>query len=99
MKKLVAAFVGLNTLDIMLTLIFVVNGASAEGNPIMAKVLAMPLHGILLFKVGLPVILGLALIAVDKTPAARQVQPKGALICCVVGLTVVCLWNMLGVFI
>ena len=96
MKKLVAAFVGLSTLDIILTLIFVGSGSSIELNPYMAKILTLPLPVILLYKVGLPVLLGLALIALDKSPAARIVHPRGALKLVVVILAGVCLFNLGG---
>ena len=99
MKKLVAAFVGLSTLDITLTLIFVSYGTGTELNQFMVKVLAWPLPFILLFKVGVPLLFGLALIALSKSSAARMVQPRGALILVIVGLAGVCLFNIGGLLI
>ena len=99
MKKLVAAFVGLSTLDIVLTLIFVSYGISTELNPIMAKVLTLPLPVILLYKIGLPLLFGLALIAISKTHANPIVRPRGVLMLVVIILTGVCLFNVGGLLI
>lgn len=96
MKKLVAAFVGLSTLDMVLTLVFVGNGTSRELNAYMENVLSWPLPGIVAFKVGVPVLFGLALMALAKMPAARRVHPKGALKIIVVMLTLICIFNLGG---
>ena len=96
MKRLVAAFVGLNTLDIILTLIFVGNGIGTELNPVMAKVLTLPLPAVLLYKIGLPALFGLALIALDRIPVARIVHPRGVLKLVVILTAGVCLFNLGG---
>ena len=48
---LAGAFVLLNTIDIILTLMIVKVGGGTELNPIMAKVLGMPTPAIIAFKV------------------------------------------------
>jgi hypothetical protein len=96
MKKLVAAFVGLNVLDITLTMIFVGMGTSTEINPVMARVLTWPLPAILFFKAVVPLMLGLALIALDKIPAARIVRPRAVLLALVLFMAGVCLFNLNG---
>jgi len=97
MKRLVALFVLLSALDIALTLKFVGEGTSTELNPIMVAVLAQPLPAVLLYKVGLPLVLGMALYAMSKSDMLNKaVNPKGALKLVVMLLVAVCLFNMTG---
>jgi len=96
MKKLVAAFVGLSALDIILTLIFIKGGA-IELNPIMAKVLMLPLPVIVAYKVGLPLIFGTILVVLDRySMVARIARPVVILQVVVILMVGVCLFNICG---
>jgi uncharacterized membrane protein YGL010W len=96
-KKLAILFVALNALDIGLTLHFVGNGTSTELNPIMVKILALPLPMILLYKILLPIVLISALVALNRFRIIRQKFNIGLiLILLVSGETGVCLFNLTG---
>lgn len=101
MRKLVLIFVGLSTLDIALTFLLVTYGMGMELNPIMAKVLSLPLPVIIAYKIGLPLIIGLALYLFNRNLAANpsrhgMVRPEWVLKVIVIGLAAVCVFNISG---
>lgn len=96
MKRLVALFVSLSAVDIALTLHFVGNGTASEINPVMARVLELPLPAILAYKMLVPLVLGAALIWLDKLPVARIARPRAILKLSVVILAGVCMFNLCG---
>ncbi|MDD5512015.1 MAG: DUF5658 family protein [Dehalococcoidales bacterium] len=97
MKKLAILFVALNALDIGLTLHFVGNGTSTELNPIMVKILALPLPIILLYKIVLPAILVTALIGLNRFQIVRRkINMKLILVLLVGGEIGICLFNLTG---
>jgi len=97
MKKLAVLFVVLNALDIGLTLYFVRNGVSTELNPIMVKVLALPLPLILTYKVLLPAVLVTALIAIGKFQVVRKKFNIKLVLVLLVGIEAgICLFNLTG---
>jgi uncharacterized membrane protein YGL010W len=96
-KKLAILFVALNALDIGLTLHFVGNGTSTELNPIMVKILALPLPMILLYKIVLPIILVAALIGLNRFQIVRRkINMKLILVLLVGGEIGICLFNLTG---
>jgi len=98
MKKLVAAFVGLNILDIGLTLVLVGGGHATELNPFVAKMLTLPLPTILAYKTLLPLVFGLSLVALDKSERLRRIAcPKGVLIIVTIAMSFVCLFNLASI--
>lgn len=97
MKKLAVLFVALNALDIGLTLYFVGNGTSTELNPVMVKILALPLPMILLYKILLPIVLVSALIVLNRFRIIRQrFNMKLILVLLVGGEIGICLFNLTG---
>jgi len=97
MKKLAVLFVALNVADIYLTLHFVGNGASTEINPIMAKVLNLPLPLILTYKIIVPIILVTALIAIGRLRPVKQRMNVKLVLVLLVGIeTGICLFNLTG---
>lgn len=97
MKKLAFAFVALSTFDMCLTLAIVNHGGGLELNPIMAVVLAWPLWGIILFKVGLPIVFSFSLAALDKTTVGRFIHARTVLSIVVVVLVAICAFNLAGI--
>ena len=97
MKRLAVLFVALNALDIGLTLYFVGNGTSTELNPIMVKVLALPLPMVLLYKILLPVVLVSTLVAFNKFRIIRQKFNVGLILVLLIGGEIgICLFNLTG---
>jgi hypothetical protein len=95
-KKLAIAFVGLNVLDIGLTLYFVGTGVSTELNPVMARVLALPLPAVIAYKTVLPAILVAGLLGISKHPAVRRFNVGRVLAIVVAVEAGVCLFNLTG---
>jgi hypothetical protein len=96
-KKLAVLFVALNALDIGLTLHFVGNGTSTELNPIMVKILTLPLPMILLYKILLPAILVTVLLALNRFPIVRRkINMRLILVLLVGGEIGICLFNLSG---
>jgi uncharacterized membrane protein YGL010W len=96
-KKLAVLFVALNVLDIGLTLYFVGNGTSTELNPVMVKILALPLPMILLYKILLPIVLVSVLIALSRFRIIRQKFNIGLILVLLVGGEIgICLFNLTG---
>lgn len=103
MRKLAIAFVGLNVLDIGLTLYFVGTGASYELNPVMARVLALPLPAVIAYKSILPAILVAGLLGISRHPALEKVGffswalRSGPVVLALVAVEAgVCLFNLTG---
>ena len=97
MKKLAVLFVALNVVDICLTLYFVGNGTSTELNPLIAKVLTLPLPLILAYKIIVPIILVTALIASGRLQLVKQrMNIKLVLVLLVVIETSICSFNSTG---
>lgn len=83
MIRLAIAFVALNSLDLVLTLLCVGNGHS-EFNPIIDAFLSQPLYLFILFKVGLSAVFAVALVLFRKK-AVLQVVVYATLL--------ICIWN------
>ena len=98
MKRLVSAFIGLNILDIALTLYLTISGEGTELNPIAGKMLSQPLSAILAYKVALPLIMGLGLYLLHRHHITKFFNPANVLRLAVIGLIAVCLFNIGGVF-
>lgn len=112
MKKLAGAFVALNALDIGLTLHFVGIGVSTEVNPMMVKVLTLPLPLIITYKVVVPLVLVAAVIMVFRQPVLRRFTERQGKVTClslffsvrsiIVELIIaeagICLLNLAGLF-
>lgn len=98
MKKLTLALVALSAFDIVITMAFVNAGISTEFNPILAVVLTWPLPAIFAYKLALPVLVGLFLFCLDRSPAAGAVQPRGALRLLVISMTLICIFNLSALF-
>jgi hypothetical protein len=103
MKKLTIAFIGLNALDIGLTLYFVGTGVSTELNPVMARVLALPLPAVISFKTILPAILVAGLLGINTHTELEKlglfslaVRARWVLLVMVAVEAGVCLFNMTG---
>lgn len=99
MKKLAVAFVGLNVMDIGLTLYFVGTGASTELNPVMARVLALPLPAVIAYKTILPAILVAGLLGISRHPVVRRFNVGRVLAIVVAVEAGVCLFNLAGLLV
>lgn len=96
MIGLSATFIGLNLLDILLTILFVGSGAGRELNPVMAKVLTNTPMAIT-FKVVVPLLLAAGLIWLQQFHLPAIFNPRRVLVLAVVATGVICLWNLAGI--
>jgi len=98
MKKLAATFVGLNALDLALTLYFIYHG-SFELNPIMVKILALPLPLALAYKILIPTLLITIMVLFSRLPMLRHFGWKRVMWLLVIGQSAICLFNLTGLIV
>lgn len=87
---------GLNALDIGLTLYFVGIGGSRELNPVMVQILSLPFPLIIAYKVLLPAVLVTVLIAISRFQVLRKLNVKLILSLLVGAEAGICLFNLTG---
>jgi hypothetical protein len=89
-------FVGLNVVDIGLTLCIVGAGIGTEINPVMAKILALPVLLIIAYKFLLPVTLVVCVLLIGKWLNLHKINVRRVLITLVALEAGVCLFNLAG---
>ncbi len=93
MKRLSIAFIGLSTLDAVMTLLMVGSARATEFNPVVAPMLDNTAL-FLLFKIGFPIFLCAYLIWLEKHPISPKLRPMAALRVVTICFGAVCLWNI-----